>query len=343
MCILKDWRKAMKYKGEKCAACGKEFTEDDDVVVCPECGSPHHRECYKIENRCANIAFHETGQKWHKSLADPAAIRENSEVVPCPACRFPNPKNAEKCIRCGADMVTKEKEAENAAEQTDNAPANEDPFVKYMESEFEAIRPYLGFDPEEDMGGATLKEVSQFVCNNTLYYIPIFKRMKDLGSKISFNLSCLIFPYFYFANRKMWGWAIFSAILSVILSMPTYILWLGNHISSNSSTESFLSLIYDNQSALENLDEIFSVFSVLASLAFCLFGNWLYYRYTMKSLRRMKSQIGGDKVPAKQLMAAGGVKPVNILFMALIIMGIGLSALFGFIQIMQASDILKLL
>ena len=30
----------MKYKGEKCAACGKEFTEDDDVVVCPECGSP---------------------------------------------------------------------------------------------------------------------------------------------------------------------------------------------------------------------------------------------------------------------------------------------------------------
>ena len=332
----------MKFKGEKCAACGNVFEEDDDVVVCPDCGSPHHRACYKIENRCANIAFHETGQKWHKSLADTAAIQENSEVIPCPECRFPNPKNAVKCIRCGADMVQEDKEKENAAdEQQNKETASEDPFVQYMENEFEAVRPYLGFDPDEDMGGATLKEVSQFVCTNTLYYIPIFKRMKDFGSKISFNLSCLVFPYFYFANRKMWGWAIISAILSIIFNMPTYILWLSKNISSNSSTESFLSMIYDNQSSLENLDGIFSVFSVIVSIAFCLFGNWLYYRYTMKTLRRMKGQIGGDKVPAKQLMTAGGVKPVNILLMALIIFGIGLAALLGCVQIMRTSDILK--
>ena len=34
----------MKYTGIPCAACGKKFTAEDDVVVCPECGTPHHRD-----------------------------------------------------------------------------------------------------------------------------------------------------------------------------------------------------------------------------------------------------------------------------------------------------------
>ena len=33
------------YINEKCISCGKEFTKDDDVVVCPECGTPYHRGC----------------------------------------------------------------------------------------------------------------------------------------------------------------------------------------------------------------------------------------------------------------------------------------------------------
>ena len=37
----------MKYTGIPCAACGKKFTAEDDVVVCPECGTPYHRACYR--------------------------------------------------------------------------------------------------------------------------------------------------------------------------------------------------------------------------------------------------------------------------------------------------------
>ena len=42
----------MDYIGEICPVCGKSFTADDDIVVCPDCGTPHHRECYKTENKC---------------------------------------------------------------------------------------------------------------------------------------------------------------------------------------------------------------------------------------------------------------------------------------------------
>ena len=202
-------------------------------------------------------------------------------------------------------------------------------------------RPFLGFNPNEDMGGATLKEVTQFVCTNTIYYIPIFKHMKDFGSKISFNLSCLIFPYFYFANRKMWGWAILSAIISVFFNLPSYILWLGKNVASDDGTEAFLSMIYDHQSSLETLDTYFGIAGWITSIVFCLFGNWLYYRYTIRHIKRMKDQNAGDTVPAEKIISAGGVKPVNILIMAAIMGGIMIAALFGSIQIMNAGELLK--
>ena len=36
----------MRYTGETCPVCNKVFQEDDDIVVCPDCGTPHHRKCY---------------------------------------------------------------------------------------------------------------------------------------------------------------------------------------------------------------------------------------------------------------------------------------------------------
>lgn len=46
--------------GEKCIVCGKTFTETDDVVVCPECGTPYHRACWQEHNACINQKLHET-------------------------------------------------------------------------------------------------------------------------------------------------------------------------------------------------------------------------------------------------------------------------------------------
>lgn len=32
----------------------------DDVVTCPDCGTPHHRECYQELGKCANKNLHGT-------------------------------------------------------------------------------------------------------------------------------------------------------------------------------------------------------------------------------------------------------------------------------------------
>ena len=40
------------YEGLSCPVCAKAFTADEDIVVCPQCGLPHHRACWKSVGQC---------------------------------------------------------------------------------------------------------------------------------------------------------------------------------------------------------------------------------------------------------------------------------------------------
>ena len=48
----------MKFENQSCPVCEKVFTENDTIVVCPECGTPHHKECYFSLGECKNKALH---------------------------------------------------------------------------------------------------------------------------------------------------------------------------------------------------------------------------------------------------------------------------------------------
>ena len=52
------------YTGYHCPVCGKAFVQGDDVVVCPDCGAPHHRECYRRLGHCALEDKHASGAQW---------------------------------------------------------------------------------------------------------------------------------------------------------------------------------------------------------------------------------------------------------------------------------------
>ena len=42
----------MEFTQYNCPVCKKQFEKGDDIVVCPECGAPHHRECYEQNGKC---------------------------------------------------------------------------------------------------------------------------------------------------------------------------------------------------------------------------------------------------------------------------------------------------
>lgn len=54
------------YEGLSCPVCGKMFEIGDDIVVCPQCGLPHHRDCWFVENRCAMAHTHGTDEQWQR-------------------------------------------------------------------------------------------------------------------------------------------------------------------------------------------------------------------------------------------------------------------------------------
>lgn len=49
------------YENNSCPVCGKQFQPGDDIVTCPECGTPHHRACYRELGHCAHQALHGDG------------------------------------------------------------------------------------------------------------------------------------------------------------------------------------------------------------------------------------------------------------------------------------------
>lgn len=300
----------MNYTGEKCVKCGREFTEDDDVVVCPECGSPHHRECYFEDNMCANSELHGSGFVWKKTKTDDKAA-EDIEIY-----------------------VDSEAEEETFTNDSGSSEAGQD---------FGISRPYLGFDPNEDMGGATLKEVSEFVKTNTIYYIPIFKRMKDIGSKMSFNLICFLFPPLYFANRRMWFWAIFTTAATVLFALPSTI---GNFLDDCIENGRFLfspeitNFLYNNQHILSAAIDICNMFNMLMKVLMCLFGNWLYFRFSMKSLIKLKNRYKNQPLTRDVISLFGGSKPINMLLILLIMAAMMMITLYAGIFVMQFISIM---
>lgn len=290
----------MDYIGEKCAACGEVFTENDDIVVCPDCGSPHHRECYKNAGKCANEDYHFSGKKWERKQAK---VRD---IVICPVCRFPNDKNEEICTRCGSALNTGD---------IGNDETVQDVIAGLLDDEAAETGPYLGFDPDEDLGGATVREVSDFVKTNTIYYLPVFKRMKDIGSKLSFNLICLFFPSLYFANRKMWGWAMLAVILSLLFAVPKALIYLADS-GTLLEEASLYHFVEDNSATLEKLSIICSAADSFVRLLFCIFGNSIYFKYIVRSLKKIRNS--SEPLMKQKMTVMGGVNPTNMIVITII-------------------------
>ncbi|HOU09958.1 MAG TPA: RING finger protein, partial [Clostridiales bacterium] len=82
------------------------FNVNDDIVVCPECATPQHRECWQKNNRCVNAEHHAPGFVWtplavpqpEEDAFDPA----KDEGVICAVCGANNPKDYVVCAGCGS-------------------------------------------------------------------------------------------------------------------------------------------------------------------------------------------------------------------------------------------------
>lgn len=291
------------FTGSKCIVCDKEFNDNDDIVVCPECGTPYHRECYSKEGRCINTELHESGKSW--TDINEQQEDENSRKK-CPHCQTLNRPHAIICENCGASLVDGLDFQQNA--QTENpdgqaAGMNRNP---YGGAAFDPDDKYCGMDPEEKFDDVTLSEAADFIGTNRFYYLTLFKRMKETGKKISLNVICLLFPQFYFANRKMWAETILTVLITVLLSVPytIYVMYAAGTVyempySFSIDTDKF-----------ELMINITNYISLAFRILLCMFANWLYYRHMVKKIKTIKKASGDGAL--EKIRLSGGTSFANI-------------------------------
>lgn len=317
----------MKYTGEECFGCKSVFTEEDDVVVCPDCGTPYHRSCFKSQGKCLNDELHASKGAWQPTISvipASSAVKKSSaeERILCDKCGGLNEADAKKCTFCGEPL--EDEKFERLTEDDVNF-ENDGSFFGgirgFMNAESDAAENILN---EEIADNVSMREAVHFVDFNTFYYIPIFQKMKTFGSKISFSFICLLFPYFYFANRRMWLPAIGVGILTALLSIPELLLLIQTQGETMPFMRDVVNYIYDNEKLITSFMDICNLLSWGVKILCFLFANYIYYRHTIRKISKAKASRRGIALSPAQLKAMGGVRPLNILLIALIIFGFSL-------------------
>lgn len=97
-----------EFVGKICPVCKQEINELDKVTVCPDCGIPHHTDCWEMNAGCSTFGCAQQGSvKETKAMATCSkcgTVLEDGQEF-CPKCG--TPKNAPKknvCGKCGAEL-----------------------------------------------------------------------------------------------------------------------------------------------------------------------------------------------------------------------------------------------
>ena len=286
------------YKKSACVFCGEAFDEQSDIVICPECGAPHHRECWKELGHCACEEKHGEGYEWQPEkryisrseslpVEEAPSADQQEESVTCPNCGKKTKKSEKYCQFCGYYMY----------EQSDA-------FEKSHFSEKEAMDQQLNdlfpFDNAELIEGVPAGDVKRFVGNMWIYYIPRFIRMSRTRSPVSFNFTAFLTHGLWFISRGMSGTGILMLLaVAGTTALQQYLIRMAESLSQGQlAVLSMLSLI------LSGIEFVIMIISGL-------FGNRIYMNYCAKKIKKINAEATAKKADAeefnRQLEASGGI------------------------------------
>lgn len=238
------------HENEKCPVCDSFFSADDDIVICPICGTPHHRACYNQLGHCANAAEHKNGfvytaaQQDKKEIENEADVNtavnsnadsrqnniNNSNKTVCQKCGSEINKNAPFCCYCG------EKQSDP---QYDKQPQFNPVFAGSAVSDYD--------DNGETIDGKSVKDIAAAVRTNKTRFINKFRQ----GRKLSWNWGGFFFGAYYLFFRKMYK----EGIVAMAVGLISSLLVNGMYVEQMAAFNSFLSQHYEE---LQNYNEMMS-------------------------------------------------------------------------------------
>ena len=247
----------INLEGQKCALCNAYLFNEDDVVFCPVCGAPHHRECYNSISHCALEHLHGTDEQYVFTEIEKVEEKPQSE--------------------------------ETTQEQnTDFPPFPQGARVIQIDL-FGGVKPDYEFDEN-----VSAKDVRNFVLANTQRYIPKFKALET--KKTSWNWLAFLFPSGWLFSRKMYKHGIVVIALTLIftlLALPFSKVLINEGIYDlNNYSEIFMAI----QELLPKIDPAIvltafagSVADIILTFVCAIFGDYWYKKHTIATIKKIKS------------------------------------------------------
>lgn len=278
---------SLNDQNQTCALCHAYLFAEDDVVYCPECGAPHHRECYNKLNKCALEELHGTENQY------------------------------DKLKRAAEEQKSKKEEEQRENNQTAEA-SYETPFGVMSPIDFLG-----GVKPEDEIdNGVTASEAAKFVLSNTMRYIPKFKKLNKYN-KSSWNFLAFLLPSGWFFSRKMYLNGLITAVLEIIatlLTVPYQLTCYNLGLTGPTFNPEFV------QKMAENMDKIpravvYAAFiggaiSLAIKIVAAILGDYLYKKHAVNSIREIKQTSENKEADFRK---KGGV---NIFLFLIVVMAV---------------------
>ncbi len=300
------------YSGNTCLVCEKKFVEEDDIVVCPICGTPYHRDCYQKVGECVNKELHESGESWQpdfdstKAQPDPRSAYELKDKE-CSSCGILNYHSSENCVSCGTPLnegsvKQKTNTNNNPYNNTNNQGAYPPPPFGFGVNPFDPLGGVNATEMIED--GISYGEMSKLVERNTMYYMPVFKRLKE-QKKNKFNIFAFLFTGAWLLYRKQYKSGIVLTIAmfamylgqtftTLYLLLPTLNdLYLQAGIDPNSagsfqSTFSAMQFADSTQMVLMSIPGFLSIAMFVIMIIMGNIGNKIYMKSCIGTIKKTK-------------------------------------------------------
>ncbi|MGN0687126.1 MAG: RING finger protein [Oscillospiraceae bacterium] len=275
-----------RFTDKLCPVCRTKFADGDDIVVCPECGTPHHRECYKQTGKCGVEEYHAQGFVWNGALPDQP---EESSPEQADSAQTEDTEQA----------FCTEQPDEHHAElpdynrgSSDSGTAADAERVKNFDAYFEMYKRIHELTDDEKRGedGVSSKELCHFAGKSVIHYSQAFaafrigvpKNGKIQPVKVFLNFCAGFFAPIHQFYRGMIPLGIALVLFSAITSIPDCLLLFDNQNIGFQLSEATVAM-------LDNLSIVCSIANFAQMMLLCVFGDYIYYKFCVRRIKKIRA------------------------------------------------------
>lgn len=328
---------SVNYENLTCQHCGNQMHDGEDIVVCPVCATPQHRECWMQAGHCANDALHASGYVWQRENKNQSSEKEkevSADSKLCHVCGSENPDDSMHCGNCGALFGGKEEtnhvcsfcgtNNDSDARHCKNCGAP----LNAQKSVFNA-NPYLRkseFREDDLIAGQKAGDIAIFVQASSHRYLRKFRKFAD-GKKFSFNFAAFFFAPYWFFYRKLYKAGAFFVVLFATVSLMLSGLSADVTLHTDEFLNSYGTFDYENATEEELLayeaevekgssdlfNKIAKPLAIIGAVNFgmsfiaALVADRLYYKKVFEDMKAVSDAVREENMRRLMLARKGGL------------------------------------